>query len=143
MNKHIILLWMAVVVAAFLLSGCSPSGETEKAAQPQAAKETGPEQTMPPEAKSGKEMSQQAGESLKEGEHLFKLHCAICHPEGRNIINPQKPLKKERREAFGVKTTEDIINLMRNPGPGMSKFDETTISNKEAKKIAEYVLNTF
>jgi cytochrome c6 len=32
---------------------------------------------------------------------------------------------------------------MRNPGPGMTKFDKKEISDKEAKAIAEYVLKTF
>ena len=32
---------------------------------------------------------------------------------------------------------------MRNPGEGMTKFDAKTISDKDAKAIAEYVLKTF
>ncbi len=77
------------------------------------------------------------------GETLFKQHCAACHPGGTNIINPQKTLQKKVREANNVKTADDIINLMRNPGPGMTKFDKNTVSDKSAKEIAEYVLKTF
>jgi cytochrome c6 len=50
----------------------------------------------------------------------FKEHCAICHPEGGNIIK-----------------------IMRNPGPGMTAFDQKTISDGEAKDIAKYILKTF
>jgi cytochrome c6 len=32
---------------------------------------------------------------------------------------------------------------MRHPGPGMTQFDEKTISNQEAKAIAAYVLKAF
>jgi len=32
---------------------------------------------------------------------------------------------------------------MRNPGPGMTKFDEKTIPEETAKAIAEYILETF
>jgi cytochrome c6 len=32
---------------------------------------------------------------------------------------------------------------MRNPGPGMNRFDAKTISDKDAKEIAEYILKTF
>jgi cytochrome c6 len=32
---------------------------------------------------------------------------------------------------------------MRNPGPGMTAFDEKTIPDTDAKEIAEYVLKTF
>ncbi len=77
------------------------------------------------------------------GEALFKQNCSVCHVNGDNIVNPQKPLHKKEREANGVKTAADIIKRMRNPGPGMTKFDEKTISNKDAHKIAEYILKTF
>jgi cytochrome c6 len=32
---------------------------------------------------------------------------------------------------------------MRNPGPGMTKFDEKTLPQKDAKAIAEYIHKTF
>ena len=77
------------------------------------------------------------------GEALFKQHCLSCHPDGGNIINPKKTLKKKDMEAAKVKSVDDIVKLMRNPGPGMIKFDEKTISEKDAKAIAEYILKTF
>jgi cytochrome c6 len=76
------------------------------------------------------------------GETLFKQHCAVCHPDGGNIVNPKKTLHKKDREANNVKTVEDIVSKMRNPGPGMIKFDEKTIPDKQAKEIAEYVLKS-
>jgi cytochrome c6 len=77
------------------------------------------------------------------GEALFKQNCVICHVDGGNIVNPQKPLHKKERETNGVKTAGDIIKKMRNPGPGMTMFDKKTISDKDAHKIAEYILKTF
>jgi cytochrome c6 len=79
----------------------------------------------------------------QSGEALFKQHCAVCHPDGGNNVNPQKTLHKKDREANGVKTAADIIGKMRNPGPGMTKFDETTLPDKDAQAIAEYELKTF
>lgn len=73
----------------------------------------------------------------------FKEHCAVCHPDGGNIINPKKTLKKKDLEAGGIKSWKDVVKNMRNPGPGMTKFDAKTIPDKEAKAIAEYVLKTF
>jgi cytochrome c6 len=87
--------------------------------------------------------SASADEKIKSGEDLFKQHCAVCHPNGGNIVNPKKTLKKSDREANNVKTVDDIIRIMRNPGPGMTKFDGTTISDAEARKIAQYILKTF
>ncbi len=77
------------------------------------------------------------------GEQLFTANCKVCHPDGGNIINPKKTLHKADREANGVTKVEDIIKRMRNPGPGMTKFDEKTIPDKDARTIAEYVLKTF
>ena len=78
-----------------------------------------------------------------KGEALFHQHCAICHPDGGNIVNPKKTLHKKDRLANGVKTASDIVHLMRNPGPGMTKFDAKTIPDKDAKEIAEYEMKTF
>lgn len=84
-----------------------------------------------------------AGEQSKSGEDLFKQHCALCHPDGGNVINPEKTLHKEALESNNIKTPSDIIETMRNPGPGMKKFDEETIPDKDAKEIAEYILEMF
>jgi len=82
-------------------------------------------------------------EQTKTGEVLFKQHCVACHLNGGNTITTNKTLHQKDREANGVKTADDIIMKMRNPGPGMNKFDEKTIPDKDAKAIAEYVVNTF
>lgn len=82
------------------------------------------------------------GEKIS-GKNEFEKHCAVCHPNGGNTINKMKPLHKKELRANGVKNTKDIIAKIRNPGPGMTKFDEKTISNTEAKAIAEYIQKTF
>lgn len=96
---------------------------------------------------TGCTQKEQAKEEAKEqagkGEALFKQHCAACHLDGGNAINPQKTLHQKDREANGVKAASDIVDKMRNPGPGMTKFDEKTIPDKDAKEIAEYVLKAF
>lgn len=81
--------------------------------------------------------------STKTGEEKFKALCSVCHPEGENVMNPKKTLHKQDREANNVKTEDDIVARMRNPGPGMTKFDEKTVSNKDAHAIAGYILKTF
>jgi cytochrome c6 len=79
----------------------------------------------------------------KSGESLFKEHCALCHPDGGNIVNPKKTLHKKDREASNIKSKDDIVNLMRKPGPGMTTFDVKSIPDKDAKEIAEYIIKTF
>jgi cytochrome c6 len=77
------------------------------------------------------------------GETLFKQHCSVCHVDGGNLISPQKTLHKKDREANNIKTVGAIVTTIRKPGPGMTTFSEKTISEKEAKEIAEYILKTF
>jgi len=78
-----------------------------------------------------------------KGATLFQQHCAACHPNGGNIIKPAFTLHKKDLDAHGVKSANDIVGKMRNPGPGMTRFDAKTISDKDAKEIAEYILKTF
>jgi cytochrome c6 len=77
------------------------------------------------------------------GEAKFKELCVMCHPEGGNIMNPAKTLRKKDLEANNIKTAADIVRTMRKPGPGMTKYGEKIVSNKEANEIAEYILKTF
>ena len=78
-----------------------------------------------------------------DGNKEFLEHCAVCHPNGGNIVNTKKTLNASSLKANGVKSVKDIIAKIRNPGPGMTKFDEKTISNKEAKAIGEYIMKSF
>ena len=83
------------------------------------------------------------GSKKISGEAKFKEHCAVCHPDGGNIVNTQKTLHKKDLEANNVKAAADIVGKMRNPGPGMTKFDKDAVSDEEAKAIAKYILKTF
>jgi cytochrome c6 len=78
-----------------------------------------------------------------DGKKGFEDHCAMCHIDGGNVINPEKTLSEKDRLANGVKSAEDIIGKMRHPGPGMMQFDEKTISDNEARAIADYIMKTF
>jgi cytochrome c6 len=77
------------------------------------------------------------------GETLFNDNCVVCHPGGGNVINPQKTLHSGDLNANNITKREDIVAIMRTPGPGMSKFDNDKIPDHFAEKIAEYILKTF
>jgi cytochrome c6 len=77
------------------------------------------------------------------GEAKFKEHCTLCHPDGGNIINAKKTLHKKDRMANNVKNEDDILRIVRNPGPGMTTFDAKTLSDEDAEDIAKYILKTF
>jgi cytochrome c6 len=78
-----------------------------------------------------------------QGEQAFVKNCAVCHANGGNIVNTAKPINKKALEARGIKKPADIVRQMRNPGPGMTRFDEKAIPDKEARAIAEYILKMF
>jgi len=84
-----------------------------------------------------------AKDVASSGEALFKEHCAVCHPDGGNIVNPQFALHGKDLKAHSITKPSQIVGKLRNPGPGMTKFDKKTISDKDAMKIAQYVLKTF
>ena len=79
----------------------------------------------------------------KTGEGLFKDNCAICHPDGGNIINPSKSLRKADLEINGIRTKSDIVDKMRHPGKGMSTWSAATLPDSDAEAIADYILKTF
>jgi cytochrome c6 len=70
------------------------------------------------------------------GETIFKSKCAACHPHGGNIINPKETLK-------GIKDPKKIISKIRKGGGGMTAFDAKSISDADAKKVADYIIKTF
>lgn len=78
-----------------------------------------------------------------DGKAKFDQLCAVCHPKGGNIVNAQKTLGKKSMAAHGVKTEKDVVAKMRNPGPGMTKFDAKTLPDNEANAVAKYILTTF
>ncbi|MDD2583216.1 MAG: cytochrome c [Desulfuromonadaceae bacterium] len=70
------------------------------------------------------------------GGEIFKANCSVCHPHGGNIMRPDKPLK-------GIRNPERIISQIRSGGGGMPSFDVKTISDVDAKQLAEYIMKTF
>ncbi len=123
-----------VVAAAFgfmVLPGCS---ERQEAA----------------DAPKAQEIERRAENAAASGDYdataaqqTYEKHCASCHPDGGNIINSEKNLKKGSLEAKGIATAEDIVKIMRDPGPGMPAFDEQTIPEDLALDVGRYILETF
>ena len=84
-----------------------------------------------------------AATALAGGGDIFKAKCALCHPDGGNIMKKEKTLHKKDLEANKLKTAKDLVKYLRAPGPGMPKFDEKALPDKDAKEVAEYILKTF
>jgi cytochrome c6 len=132
MHRRIVVTLAILAVSAIGMTGCKKqSSETTEAPA------TPPAGTAPATAPA---TSQPAAAS---GEQLFKQYCAACHPDGGNPMNPKKTLHAKDMAANNVKTSDDVVKLMRNPGAGMTKFDPSTVSDNDAKAIGDYVIATF
>jgi len=77
------------------------------------------------------------------GEELFRQFCHNCHPDGGNVSDPKRSLHGSVLRKNHITKPEDIVRIMRNPLSRMIRFDEGTITDKDARTIAEYILNTF
>ena len=88
-------------------------------------------------------VSRSAGEGAQAGEALFKQYCSPCHPDGGNVTDPQRSLRGSVLKANRIKKPEDIVRIMRHPISRMTRFDQQTISDRDAFAIAEYILTTF
>jgi cytochrome c6 len=82
-------------------------------------------------------------EQLAHGGELFSQHCAGCHPDGGNLLYPQKNLHRLDLAANGITTPAGIVTKMRHPGRGMKQFDKSDIPDNYAFELAQYILVTF
>jgi cytochrome c6 len=79
--------------------------------------------------------------TLENGKELFIKNCNICHKNKQNKILPEKNLKKEILELYGINKLESIKYQIRNGKNGMPAFG-LRLNEKEIEKIAKYVLET-
>jgi cytochrome c6 len=79
------------------------------------------------------------GKNLEIGKKLFVSNCNVCHLNGRNLIIPEKNLKKETLETNGMNTINAIIYQVINGKNGMPAFGGR-LDEYEIEEIAEYVV---
>ena len=115
-------------VAICLLCGCSK----------EAPRETKSSRTAPVQQAASNPRGQ-----AQSGEELFRQFCHNCHPDGGNVSDPKRTLHGSALRKNHITKPEDIVRIMRNPLSRMIRFDAETISDKDARTIAEYVLDTF
>ncbi|WP_129127730.1 c-type cytochrome [Geomonas oryzae] len=133
MQRRLVVTLAVLALVSTAVTGCKKKSEEQVTPPQSVATSAGPAAKEPAPSATG-----------LSGEQLFKQHCAVCHPNGGNTITPAKPLgAKAMAERSKITKPEDIVKVMRNPGPGMTKFDEGMISNDDAKKIGQYILATF
>lgn len=77
--------------------------------------------------------------SFEKGEKIFLANCSVCHNGGKNIIIPEKNLKRETLEANGMNTKSTIAYQILNGKNGMPAFGGR-LKESEIEAVAIYVL---
>jgi cytochrome c6 len=73
------------------------------------------------------------------GAKIFSGKCASCHLGGNNVVNPQKTLKKDVLESFGMLSEAAIVTQVTNGKAAMPKF-LGQLTESEIEDVADYVL---
>jgi hypothetical protein len=84
---------------------------------------------------SGQERESHKPSSMSAGADIFNAHCRSCHPNGGNIIDPDKPIKGSQK----LKDFETFFTFLRNPTSPMPSFSQRTISDKQARELYIYI----
>jgi cytochrome c6 len=106
---------------AGVLSGCATSSPTGTAVPPETSPLAG--STVP----------------ISDGQTLFQNHCAGCHAQGGNSLNPAKPVKGS---AY-LSSVAAFTGFVRQPSGAMPAFDEGALSTAEVKQMYDYVKQAF
>jgi len=117
-------MWVLLATSILILPACSKSDRNQDAVAPA----------------STAVVSQAPG---PDGEALFRQYCSSCHPNGGNVSDPERTLHGSVLRKKHITTPEDIVRIMRKPVSRMIRFDAATLSDRDARAIAEYVLKTF
>ena len=54
----------------------------------------------------------QSARAASPGEQGFMKNCAVCHPNGGNIIKPEDTLDRKALEREGIRTPADVVRTM-------------------------------
>ncbi|MBE9136441.1 c-type cytochrome [Nodosilinea sp. LEGE 07088] len=76
---------------------------------------------------------------LQNGEKVFEANCAACHQGGLNVVMPNKTLKKEVLETYGMDSVDAITAQVKQGKNAMPMF-QGKLTNQDAEDVAAYVL---
>mmetsp|Transcript_19466 Transcript_19466/g.28853 ORF Transcript_19466/g.28853 Transcript_19466/m.28853 type:complete len:146 (+) Transcript_19466:213-650(+) len=80
---------------------------------------------------------------MAAGKKLFLVNCAACHPNGQNVIMPQKTLEKDALDEYlaGGRSEESVIRQVTNGKNAMPAFGGR-LSDEAIEVIASYIIAT-
>ncbi|CAE7612442.1 petJ, partial [Symbiodinium necroappetens] len=77
---------------------------------------------------------------LENGQGIFLANCAACHAGGNNAVQPDKKLKKEALETYGMFDVERIKYQVTNGKNAMPAFGER-LGPEDIEDVANYVID--
>jgi cytochrome c6 len=79
-----------------------------------------------------------AAADTKAGEAIFSTNCAVCHPEGGNVVDPAKPVRGSAK----LKDFPTFLGWIRVPNSPMTPFSAAQIPEAQARELYRYVVET-
>ena len=77
---------------------------------------------------------------LASGEQIFSANCSACHAGGNNAIMPEKTLKQDALEEYGMNSIDAITTQVKNGKNAMPAFGGR-LTDEDIDNVAHYVLN--
>eukprot|EP00913_Durusdinium_trenchii_P019906 g18712.t1 len=77
---------------------------------------------------------------LQNGQGIFLANCAACHAGGNNAVQPDKKLKKDALETYGMYDVERIKYQVTNGKNAMPAFGER-LGPDDIEDVANYVID--
>jgi uncharacterized membrane protein len=74
-------------------------------------------------------------EAFTGGVVVFETNCVDCHPQGKNIIKPDRPIIGSPK----LKDFPSFVGWIRKPVAPMPTFSESQISETQAKELYQYI----
>jgi cytochrome c6 len=76
---------------------------------------------------------------LANGAKVFNANCASCHVGGKNLVQPDKSLKKSALDKYGMYSLDAIIAQVTNGKNAMPAF-KGRLKPSQIEDVAAYVL---
>jgi len=77
---------------------------------------------------------------VENGSNVFSANCAACHAGGNNAVQPDKKLKKEALEQYGMFDVDRIRYQVTNGKNAMPAFGER-LGQNDIEDVANYVIS--
>ncbi len=80
-----------------------------------------------------------ADADLATGAKVFAANCASCHIGGKNVVSPDKTLKKAALAKYAMNSSAAIVTQVTNGKNAMPKF-KGRLTDDQIQSVAAYVL---